>query len=87
MRLRTTFCILAAAPASVLIQALTNVTIDDTRGDELTGALPTYASVNAWNARSASNPCTVCGANPDPLRALDETWYVNRLRPICFTGQ
>ncbi|EJD35756.1 hypothetical protein AURDEDRAFT_117256 [Auricularia subglabra TFB-10046 SS5] len=54
---------------------LVNVTIDDTRGDERTGRTPQYTSVHLWNARSAADQCTTCGARPDGTQAFDETWH------------
>ena len=47
----------------------------------------TYSS--PWNAVSPSNPCSSCLINPDPSKALNQTWhdtaYVNTAQ-LSFTG-
>ena len=51
---------------------LVNVTIDDTFGDELTGARITYTPQGAWNF---GQNCTECTAMPDPSLARNGTWH------------
>lgn len=63
--------------------ALVNVIIDDTRGDERSGAAPEYSSAHAWNARSADDQCSICGAQPDPGQPYDHTWHDD----TTFPGQ
>ena len=47
----------------------------------------TYSS--PWNAVSPSNPCSSCLINPEPSKALNQTWhdtaYVNTAQ-LSFTG-
>lgn len=66
---------LALLLGSLVLARLVNVTIDDTRGDERTGRMPEYTSVNHWNARNASTQCPTCGARPDGTQAFDQTWH------------
>lgn len=47
-----------------------NITIDDTNGDEVTGALPHYSS--GWSPGAS---CSSCWAKPDPSKAVDGTWH------------
>jgi len=48
-----------------------NVTIDDTHGDSVTGALPVYSPVNAW--KDGTN-CSECSVKPDPTLARQGSW-------------
>ncbi|KAJ7923044.1 hypothetical protein B0H13DRAFT_2185293 [Mycena leptocephala] len=50
-----------------------NVTIDDTKGDSLTGALVVYAPLNAWNDRANCN--NSCPIQPDETMLNDQTWH------------
>jgi hypothetical protein len=50
-----------------------NVTIDDTKGDSLTGALVVYAPLNAWNDRANCNDS--CPIQPDETMLNDQTWH------------
>ncbi|KAH9930965.1 uncharacterized protein B0H18DRAFT_120163 [Fomitopsis serialis] len=47
-------------------------TIDDTYGDSVTGATPTYLDTNCWNQ---GPNCSVCVSQPDPLQAHNGTWH------------
>ncbi|KAH9930963.1 uncharacterized protein B0H18DRAFT_952965 [Fomitopsis serialis] len=47
-------------------------TIDDTYGDSVTGATPTYLDTNCWNKGPG---CSVCVAQPDPSQAHNGTWH------------
>lgn len=51
---------------------LVNVTIDDTSGDENTGALPVYIPLEDWTAEPG---CTQCVVKPDPTQAFNHTWH------------
>lgn len=54
---------------------LSNVTIDDTLGDEHTGEIPQY-SPEGWVARSPSGaPCDACTAQPDATHIYKSTWH------------
>lgn len=54
---------------------ISNVTIDDTLGDEVTGQIPQYAP-DGWIARSVSGaPCDLCTAQPDATRIYKGTWH------------
>ena len=46
-------------------------TIDDTYGDSVTGALPTYSDTDCWN----QGPCSTCFLKPDASKAHDGTWH------------
>ncbi|EJD35784.1 hypothetical protein AURDEDRAFT_188603 [Auricularia subglabra TFB-10046 SS5] len=51
-----------------------NVTIDDTLGDERSGAIPQYEE--DWRARSVGGaPCNECRAQPDGTRVFKGTWH------------
>ncbi|KAG6812414.1 hypothetical protein H0H92_002990 [Tricholoma furcatifolium] len=75
-----------AAAASV------NRTIDDTYGDSVTGAKPSYlpTSSSVWQGPS----CTGCYIQPDPDEAFDRTWTAATYNPglgsmsieFSFTG-
>ncbi|KAF7349822.1 hypothetical protein MVEN_01282500 [Mycena venus] len=65
----------ALAQARRCISAVSNRTIDDVVGDEVSGALPIYTpSPNNWNA-VVHNNCTVCAVKPDPTQAFNQTWH------------
>ncbi|EJD35752.1 hypothetical protein AURDEDRAFT_175146 [Auricularia subglabra TFB-10046 SS5] len=62
---------------------LLNVTIDDTLGDNLSGAKPEYKGKD-WRLRSVGDtPCTVCSAQPDPTFAVNGTWHDQ----LTFSGE
>ncbi|KAJ7468724.1 hypothetical protein FB451DRAFT_1039118 [Mycena latifolia] len=70
--------------------AVSNRTIDDTNGDEITGFLPIYEPRDSWNTDGA---CPKCAVHPDPSLAFDHTWHdgtTNQNPPysveIHFTG-
>ncbi|EJD43914.1 hypothetical protein AURDEDRAFT_185238 [Auricularia subglabra TFB-10046 SS5] len=56
--------------ALVLGARALNVTIDDTDA----GAW-TYLPAEAWGGLSATNACTDCQSQPDPLKTFDGTWH------------
>ncbi|KZV84451.1 hypothetical protein EXIGLDRAFT_288776 [Exidia glandulosa HHB12029] len=72
-----------AVNAATAAGRLVNVTIDDTFGDERTGAIPKYTSAHLWNARSATDGCTTCYAQPDGSQFHHNTWHDE----TTFTGQ
>lgn len=45
--------------------------IDDTYGDLVTGALPTYSDTDCWNA----SPCSDCSLQPNASQAYNGTWH------------
>lgn len=49
-----------------------NVTVDDTNGDQSTGAQVTYTPSENW---SLGPSCPDCDAHPDPSQMLDGTWH------------
>jgi hypothetical protein len=51
---------------------ISNVTVDDEYGDEVTGAKPSYSPSADW---SEGTNCTGCLALPDPSFAYDHTWH------------
>ncbi|KAJ6626894.1 hypothetical protein B0H10DRAFT_1941511 [Mycena sp. CBHHK59/15] len=63
---------------------LVNVTIDDTKGDSLTGASVSYDPPDAWNSAASCNSPS-CTAQPDPTRLVDETWHESQPRPLTST--
>ncbi|KAH7097532.1 hypothetical protein BKA62DRAFT_833232 [Auriculariales sp. MPI-PUGE-AT-0066] len=60
---------------SLSCAALQNITIDDTYGDEKTGAKPSYTGGGEWHARSSQTECSDCSINPDPKQMLNQTWH------------
>lgn len=54
----------------------TNITIDDTHGDEVTGLVPTYIDQvgNTWIAGSGCQGCQGA-AQPDASQAHEGTWH------------
>ncbi|KAJ3709495.1 hypothetical protein FB446DRAFT_614133, partial [Lentinula raphanica] len=52
-----------------------NVTIDDS------ASLVSYYPSSAWNARSASDPCSACTANPDTDKLFDSTFHDGTFNP------
>jgi hypothetical protein len=60
--------------------AATNRTIDDTIGDSVTGALPSYSPAGAWNV---GQDCKTCYVRPaDPSRAFNATWHDTTQDPV-----
>ncbi|KAH9842356.1 uncharacterized protein C8Q71DRAFT_699030 [Rhodofomes roseus] len=47
-------------------------TIDDTYGDSVTGATPTYSNAACWNEGPS---CSICVSQPDPAQAHNGTWH------------
>ncbi|KAF7344110.1 hypothetical protein MVEN_01700800 [Mycena venus] len=63
------------AQARHCISAVSNRTIDDVFGDEISGALPIYTpSPNDWNIVENNN-CSTCAVKPDPALAFNQTWH------------
>ncbi|KAI0638424.1 hypothetical protein C8Q77DRAFT_1243262 [Trametes polyzona] len=62
--------------ARLVAAAFRTIAIDDTYGDEATGALPAYSPPASW---SQGTPCTLdddsCLVNPDPSMARNGTWH------------
>lgn len=56
--------------------AVRTIAIDDTYGDEATGALPMYSPPAEW---SQGQPCVAdddaCLVNPDPSMVRNGTWH------------
>ncbi|TFK57566.1 hypothetical protein OE88DRAFT_1641182 [Heliocybe sulcata] len=55
-----------------VLGVLTNVTVDDTDGDSLTGAQVSYSPADAWNV---GQECVGCTAHPDPNQTYMGTWH------------
>ncbi|KAJ4485551.1 hypothetical protein J3R30DRAFT_3325871, partial [Lentinula aciculospora] len=53
-----------------------NMTIDDSSPSV------TYYPAAAWNARSASIPCSSCTANPDTSKLFDNTFHDGTFNPV-----
>ena len=66
-----TFLILLSQ-ACVTSAALTNVTVDDTLGDLVTGLQVSYAPSGGW---SPGQNCTDCTAQPNASQMLFNTWH------------
>ncbi|KAJ7204701.1 hypothetical protein GGX14DRAFT_368389 [Mycena pura] len=49
-----------------------NRTIDDTKGDPITGFIPIYTPATSWNV---GQNCSGCFVQPDPDLAFDSTWH------------
>ncbi|KAF8891352.1 hypothetical protein BD779DRAFT_1699861 [Infundibulicybe gibba] len=54
-----------------------NQTIDDTKGDSVTGALPVYLPAGPWDDAS----CGGCAIHPDPDKAFRGTWTAATFHP------
>ncbi|KAJ7463782.1 hypothetical protein FB451DRAFT_1043042 [Mycena latifolia] len=52
--------------------AVSNRTIDDFYGDEITGSHPIYEPLNAWNT---DGNCTGCFAKADPSMTFQRSWH------------
>jgi hypothetical protein len=57
---------------------ISNVTVDDEYGDEVTGAKPSYSPSEGW---SQGANCTGCLAKPDPSQAFSGTWHDGTATP------
>lgn len=57
---------------------LVNVTVDDSDPSVL------YSPVGAWTARSATENCTECTAQPDPSEMYNGTWHDGTVREVTF---
>ena len=49
-----------------------NITIDDERGNEKTGTLPTYTPADQWSQGAS---CSSCSAKPDAQQVFGGTWH------------
>ncbi|KZV84564.1 hypothetical protein EXIGLDRAFT_700282 [Exidia glandulosa HHB12029] len=70
---RMLLILLVVFPTKTLARQNNN-TIDDTDGDNFTGAKPVYQP--DWMARDAT-PCAGCGVHPDASQMLLSTWHEN----------
>ena len=61
------------------ICALRNVTVDDTRGDELTGGQIIYNPPSKWQLGQS---CSNCTAELDASKAFDSTWHDASYFPV-----
>ncbi|EJD01916.1 uncharacterized protein FOMMEDRAFT_147086 [Fomitiporia mediterranea MF3/22] len=52
--------------------AARNITVDDTYGDEVTGAKPVYSPADVWNPGPG---CSTCAIKPDATQAYNGTWH------------
>ncbi|KAJ7108614.1 hypothetical protein C8R44DRAFT_636053 [Mycena epipterygia] len=55
------------------LATVSNRTIDDTKGDPVTGFIPVYAPENQWNLQGSN--CTGCLVQPDIGQLFDYTWH------------
>ncbi|KAJ7325564.1 hypothetical protein DFH08DRAFT_711185 [Mycena albidolilacea] len=60
------------AQARGCVSRVSNRTIDDFNGDEVTGVVPVYIPANRWNVKSN---CTACHVQPQQDQAIDNTWH------------
>ncbi|KZW00847.1 hypothetical protein EXIGLDRAFT_830490 [Exidia glandulosa HHB12029] len=77
MRLYEKALLLLTLPyISFALGATFNVTVDDTQGDAVTGAKPTYISPpdQIWHARP-QEPCPQCSVNLDTSQLKSGTWH------------
>ncbi|KAJ7651124.1 hypothetical protein FB45DRAFT_889739 [Roridomyces roridus] len=58
-------------------QTLTNRTIDDTNGDNVTGVVPTYTPSSSW----AGPSCQGCAILPDTSKVFDGTYHAATYGP------
>ncbi|EMD41610.1 hypothetical protein CERSUDRAFT_120627 [Gelatoporia subvermispora B] len=85
MALSTALCALSALLVHLTSFAYAipqNVTIDDTRGDELTGRQFLYLPSTAW---TAGQNCTSCAAQLEPSLAFDGSWHDSTTPADPFT--
>ena len=62
--------------AAVVFAGTSTRTIDDQKGDSVTGLIPTYSG--AWNE---GPECTGCSVQPDPSQAFGGTWHDATVHP------
>ena len=81
-RLRATFPL---ALLNILLTALpsvagppTNRTIDDEKGDSVSGLKPEYSPPGSWQQGST---CTACFVHLDPSQAFDSSWHDSTFHP------
>ncbi|KAI0633049.1 hypothetical protein C8Q77DRAFT_865789 [Trametes polyzona] len=74
---------------------LTNRTIDDQKGDSVTGAVPVFLPPGGWNIGQACDTCTVNSAVIATEKVFDGTWHdsshagltdSNKTIVVNFTG-
>ncbi|KAI0751143.1 hypothetical protein C8Q80DRAFT_555087 [Daedaleopsis nitida] len=92
-RLLAVCCLVGLAHAGAV-----NHTIDDAKGDSVTGALPTYSPADIWNSGPGclTPPCGVNKTNVDVSQVFDGTWHDTTYQPrlhlngvsieVSFTG-
>ncbi|KAI0633045.1 hypothetical protein C8Q77DRAFT_865645 [Trametes polyzona] len=54
---------------------LVNRTIDDQKGDSVTGAVPDFLPVDRWNIGQTCTRCSVHSGVVDPGKTFDGTWH------------
>ena len=70
--------ILSISSLFTSVSAQTNVTIDDTNGDEVTGTQITYSPSDGWQT---GQDCTTCSAKLDSTETYDGTWHDSTYYP------
>ncbi|KAF7308249.1 hypothetical protein HMN09_00672800 [Mycena chlorophos] len=65
------FLLLVITPSTTKAAVVTR-TIDDEKGDSVTGAVPVYAPINQFSQNSG---CSGCIYHPDASDAFDQTWH------------
>ncbi|OSD04809.1 hypothetical protein PYCCODRAFT_1433148 [Trametes coccinea BRFM310] len=73
--------IMLLARASVTTADLVNRTIDDQRGDSVTGAKPSWAPDNGWAQGQICGTCGINSALVDIDKVHDGTWLDSTYRP------
>ena len=80
--MRPSVC-LAVLALSVSTHALKNVTVDDTKGDEVTGGQITYSPASSWNLGAS---CSGCTAHIQANQTYDGTWHDGTYYPVGASG-
>nr|GAT53599.1 predicted protein [Mycena chlorophos] len=65
------FLLLVITPSTTTAAVVTR-TIDDEKGDSVSGAVPVYAPINQFSQNSG---CSGCIYHPDASDAFDQTWH------------
>ena len=72
----TVLCVLFSLAAPCIARMSVNRTIDDQRGDNVTGVVPLYLPDEAWNIGQMCNMCSIRPGDPiDPSQVFDGTWH------------
>ncbi|KAJ7210424.1 hypothetical protein GGX14DRAFT_363358 [Mycena pura] len=87
----STFVLYLLTQATQSAAAISQRTIDDTFGDSVSGALPSYAPADNF---SPNSDCSNCEFHPDPESAFKGTWHDSTQLPggpavsvtVSFTG-